>query len=61
MMQARSSVPLVNLDLGELSGDVQRRHELRDGLYTTFPRLRERKGQKAGTMSGGVTSGLAGW
>ncbi len=48
-----------NLDLGDLGGDTQRREFRRESLYQLFPRLKERRGQQAGTMSGGEQQMLA--
>jgi len=42
-----------NLDLGDLGRDLAARREQRESVYRWFPRLLERRGQLAGTMSGG--------
>jgi branched-chain amino acid transport system ATP-binding protein len=48
-----------NLDLGDLGVDMQSRDARRESLYQLFPRLKERRGQQAGTMSGGEQQMLA--
>jgi len=49
-----------NLIMGSLHGEAKgRRFETMERVYTIFPRLRERKGQLAGTMSGGEQQMLA--
>jgi branched-chain amino acid transport system ATP-binding protein len=48
-----------NLELGDLGRDLDRRRERREGIYQLFSRLRERRTQKAGTMSGGEQQMLA--
>jgi branched-chain amino acid transport system ATP-binding protein len=43
-----------NLDMGSLKGDARdKRVETREEVYELFPRLRERRKQHAGTLSGG--------
>jgi branched-chain amino acid transport system ATP-binding protein len=43
-----------NLDMGSLKGDAKdKRGETREMVFTLFPRLRERRKQHAGTLSGG--------
>lgn len=43
-----------NLDMGSLKGDARdKREETREMVFNLFPRLRERKKQAAGTLSGG--------
>lgn len=43
-----------NLDMGALKGEAKRmRAETKDMVYQLFPRLRERRKQLAGTLSGG--------
>ena len=46
-----------NLEMGAL--ERSRKRERIDGMYELFPRLRERSGQAAGTMSGGERQMLA--
>ena len=48
-----------NLDLGDLGRDLAARGRRRDDVYRWFPRLRERRMQRAGTMSGGEQQMLA--
>ncbi len=48
-----------NLDLGDLAHDPEARRVRRDGIYGIFPRLAERRAQRAGTMSGGEQQMLA--
>ena len=48
-----------NMDLGDIGGDLPRREMRRESLYELFPRLRERRAQRAGTMSGGEQQMLA--
>ena len=48
-----------NLDLGDLGRDLAARREQRESVYRWFPRLLERRGQLAGTMSGGEQQMLA--
>jgi branched-chain amino acid transport system ATP-binding protein len=49
-----------NLIMGSLHGEAKgRRFETMERVYTIFPRLRERKRQLAGTMSGGEQQMLA--
>ncbi|HWR72536.1 MAG TPA: ABC transporter ATP-binding protein [Nitrospirota bacterium] len=43
-----------NLDMGSLRGDARRKREqTRETVFSLFPRLRERRRQLAGTLSGG--------
>lgn len=42
-----------NLVLGQYLNRDADKQELLDRIYTTFPRLKERKNQRAGTLSGG--------
>ena len=43
-----------NLDMGSLRGEAkQKRAETKEMVYTLFPRLKERRAQLAGTLSGG--------
>ena len=43
-----------NLDMGSLKGEAkERREETKEMVFTLFPRLRERRRQHAGTLSGG--------
>ncbi len=43
-----------NLDMGSLKGEAkQRRQQSKEMVFETFPRLRERRRQAAGTLSGG--------
>jgi len=43
-----------NLDMGSLRGEAkQRREETKETVFGLFPRLRERRKQLAGTLSGG--------
>jgi branched-chain amino acid transport system ATP-binding protein len=43
-----------NLDMGALKGDAkEKRNVTREEVYRLFPRLKERKKQRAGTLSGG--------
>jgi branched-chain amino acid transport system ATP-binding protein len=48
-----------NLDLGDLGRDLHQRRRRRDGVYEWFPRLVERRLQRAGTLSGGEQQMLA--
>ncbi|MBG6074137.1 MULTISPECIES: ABC transporter ATP-binding protein [unclassified Polaromonas] len=48
-----------NLALGSFVRARERRSENIDKVFTTFPRLKEREGQLAGTMSGGEQQMLA--
>jgi branched-chain amino acid transport system ATP-binding protein len=48
-----------NLELGAYLRRDERIAEDLDRVYTLFPRLKEREGQKAGTMSGGEQQMLA--
>ena len=48
-----------NVNLGDLGNDMARRIERRESLYALFPRMRERRLQKAGTLSGGEQQMLA--
>jgi branched-chain amino acid transport system ATP-binding protein len=48
-----------NLDLGSYRRATARRSENRERVYGIFPRLRERTGQFAGTLSGGEQQMLA--
>ncbi len=48
-----------NLDLGDLGADLAARRERRESVYRWFPRLQERRGQQAGTLSGGEQQMLA--
>ena len=48
-----------NLDLGSYRRGKARRAENRERVLTSFPRLRERQGQFAGTLSGGEQQMLA--
>ncbi|MEJ8812972.1 ABC transporter ATP-binding protein [Variovorax ureilyticus] len=48
-----------NLDLGDLGGDPAARRERRETVNSWFPRLRERRQQLAGTLSGGEQQMLA--
>ncbi|WP_399680140.1 ABC transporter ATP-binding protein [Xenophilus sp.] len=48
-----------NLDLGDLGRDLALRAAQREGVYRWFPRLRERRLQRAGTLSGGEQQMLA--
>jgi branched-chain amino acid transport system ATP-binding protein len=48
-----------NLDLGAYLRRDANVEEDRDRVYDLFPRLKEREGQKAGTMSGGEQQMLA--
>lgn len=49
-----------NLIMGSLSKEAKRqRHQTIERVYETFPRLRERKKQTAGTLSGGEQQMLA--
>jgi branched-chain amino acid transport system ATP-binding protein len=49
-----------NLDMGSLRGEAkQKREETRDMVYDLLPRLRERRKQLAGTLSGGEQQMLA--
>jgi branched-chain amino acid transport system ATP-binding protein len=50
---------LENLELGALTRARQRLSENIDRVFETFPRLRERMAQLAGTMSGGEQQMLA--
>jgi len=50
---------LENLELGAFTRARQRLSENIDRVFDTFPRLRERTGQLAGTMSGGEQQMLA--
>ena len=49
-----------NLDLGAYRSDArERRADSLEQVFTLFPRLRERSGQRAGTLSGGEQQMLA--
>jgi branched-chain amino acid transport system ATP-binding protein len=48
-----------NLDLGSYRRAAARRTANRERVFTIFPRLRERRGQAAGTLSGGEQQMLA--
>jgi branched-chain amino acid transport system ATP-binding protein len=48
-----------NLDLGSYRRAAERRSENRERVYSIFPRLRERRTQRAGTLSGGEQQMLA--
>jgi branched-chain amino acid transport system ATP-binding protein len=48
-----------NLDLGSYRRARARRAENRERVYELFPRLRERRSQRAGTLSGGEQQMLA--
>lgn len=48
-----------NLDLGSYRRAAKRRNENRERVYSIFPRLRERRAQLAGTLSGGEQQMLA--
>jgi branched-chain amino acid transport system ATP-binding protein len=48
-----------NLDLGSYRRAAARRAQNRDRVFATFPRLCERRGQRAGTLSGGEQQMLA--
>jgi branched-chain amino acid transport system ATP-binding protein len=48
-----------NLDLGAYRRGRPRREQNRDRVYSIFPRLSERHGQRAGTLSGGEQQMLA--
>ena len=48
-----------NLDLGSYRRAAKRRKQNRKRVYEIFPRLRERRAQRAGTLSGGEQQMLA--
>src|SRR5581483_11598761 len=48
-----------NLDLGSYRRATERRAQNRERVYSIFPRLRQRSGQRAGTLSGGEQQMLA--
>ena len=48
-----------NLDLGAYRRGRARRRQNRDQVFSIFPRLAERQGQRAGTLSGGEQQMLA--
>ena len=48
-----------NLDLGSYRRAAKRRKENRERVYAIFPRLRDRRAQRAGTLSGGEQQMLA--
>jgi branched-chain amino acid transport system ATP-binding protein len=48
-----------NLDLGAYRRGRSRRSQNRDNVFSIFPRLAERQGQRAGTLSGGEQQMLA--
>jgi branched-chain amino acid transport system ATP-binding protein len=48
-----------NLDLGSYARAKARRAENRERMFETFPRLRHRQAQRAGTLSGGEQQMLA--
>ena len=48
-----------NLDLGSYRRATARRAQNRERVFTIFPRLKERHGQSAGTLSGGEQQMLA--
>ena len=50
---------LENLDLGSYRRASTRRAQNRERVFATFPRLSERRGQSAGTLSGGEQQMLA--
>ncbi len=50
---------LENLDLGSYRRASGRRSQNRERVYSIFPRLAERRGQNAGTLSGGEQQMLA--
>jgi branched-chain amino acid transport system ATP-binding protein len=50
---------LENLELGSYRRAAARRSQNRDKVFATFPRLSERRGQSAGTLSGGEQQMLA--
>jgi branched-chain amino acid transport system ATP-binding protein len=50
---------LENLELGSYRRAARRRRQNRDKVFATFPRLSERKDQRAGTLSGGEQQMLA--
>ena len=50
---------LENLDLGSYRRATARRAQNRERVFSTFPRLAERRGQNAGTLSGGEQQMLA--
>jgi branched-chain amino acid transport system ATP-binding protein len=50
---------LENLDLGSYRRASARRTQNRERVFATFPRLSERRGQNAGTLSGGEQQMLA--
>jgi branched-chain amino acid transport system ATP-binding protein len=50
---------LENLDLGSYRRASARRAQNRERVFATFPRLSERRGQNAGTLSGGEQQMLA--
>ncbi len=50
---------LENLELGAYARARERRAQNLERVFDTFPRLRERRAQKAGTMSGGEQQMLA--
>jgi branched-chain amino acid transport system ATP-binding protein len=50
---------LENLELGSYRRAAARRSENKERVFATFPRLSERRGQSAGTLSGGEQQMLA--
>lgn len=48
-----------NLDMGAFTRTDEEAHEMRKVVYERFPRLKERMGQRAGTLSGGEQQMLA--
>ncbi len=56
----RDMTVVENLEMGAYTlGDKRRQQELMEQVYAIFPRLGERPGQQAGTMSGGEQQMLA--
>ena len=56
----RDMTVVENLEMGAYTlGDKRRQRELMEQVYAIFPRLGERPGQQAGTMSGGEQQMLA--
>ncbi|NJO39057.1 MAG: ABC transporter ATP-binding protein [Rhizobiales bacterium] len=62
VVQGRGMFPRLsvreNLEMGRIAGSGQKRSRL-DEVFSYFPRLRERLGQAAGTLSGGEQQMLA--
>ena len=48
-----------NLEMGAFTRDDAEAHEMRKEVYEHFPRLKERRGQSGGTLSGGEQQMLA--